>query len=552
MSNEQPISPARARRLAYVLAIVAAVLAAGAAADWDAPEFGRHPDEAGHFITGTLVHDWAVGGFEDAPLAYGLRYYASFPKVAFGHWPPVFYVVQAAWYGLFGVSRGAATALTWAVAGGVLASLFACSRRRVSWPAAIAATALVAASPVFRYCGSVFMADLLVVMISLGALACFARFLDSGKLGWSLGFGILAATAILTKQDAIVLGVVPPLAVALTRRWSLLKDWRFYAPAAVVLAVCAPYHVLMAHHTGSAWAGLRGPSLRDKAAFLAAGFGLGGRPGAALAVIGAAIGLGAAIRAGRASSLGAVLVAHAVGVVVVQMASPVSLDRRYLAALLPLGAYLTALAVDRMATRDRAPSRSRTAAVVALVGVIMGGQLAVPAGRKVSGYRALVGQFGESDDLQVVLVCSDPMGDGAIVSEFRLQHPSGRFCVLRADKVLAHSTWMGRQYQLRFDDAAGVEGYLNRQPVHYVVLDDWGRASGGHHALLRALIEAHPERFPLAASMPIERRIAGRADRGTAKLYRVEASRDARPRSLDVAIPGLADGRPIRVTSEGL
>ena len=242
--------------------------------DRDAPEFGRHPDESAHFITGTLVHDWLKAGFPRPAVDYALHYYARYPKVAFGHWPPVFYTIQGIWYTLFGVSRGSAIALTSTISIVFLVILFQCLRRWVTAPAAFLASMLVSGSFVFQYVNSIFMADMLVAVFSFGAIWCFSIYLDRGGLASVSGFGILSALAILTKQDAIVLAVVPPFSVLVRGRWELLKDWRFYIPAIVVVVLCAPYYWFTLGLTHSAWDGLARKSLSQKGWFLAEGFAI--------------------------------------------------------------------------------------------------------------------------------------------------------------------------------------------------------------------------------------------------------------------------------------
>ena len=68
-------------------------------------DFGGHPDEAAHYITGLMVRDYVASGDWSSPLQFAQNYYLHYPKVAFGHWPPFFYTVQAAWTLLLPPSR---------------------------------------------------------------------------------------------------------------------------------------------------------------------------------------------------------------------------------------------------------------------------------------------------------------------------------------------------------------------------------------------------------------------------------------------------------------
>ena len=64
-------------------------------------DFGGYPDEPGHYVTGLMVRDYIAAGFPDSPFRFAENYYLHYPKVAIGHWPPVFYSIQAAWMLIF-------------------------------------------------------------------------------------------------------------------------------------------------------------------------------------------------------------------------------------------------------------------------------------------------------------------------------------------------------------------------------------------------------------------------------------------------------------------
>src|SRR5258708_3013246 len=59
--------------------------------------FAHHPDEPAHFVTGLMLRDYIVEGFPSTPMTFATDFYLHYPEVAFGHWPPVFYVLQAGW-----------------------------------------------------------------------------------------------------------------------------------------------------------------------------------------------------------------------------------------------------------------------------------------------------------------------------------------------------------------------------------------------------------------------------------------------------------------------
>jgi hypothetical protein len=508
--------------------------------DWS-PEFGRHPDEAAHFITGTLFHDWVLSDYPWPPVDYAREYYTRYPKVAIGHWPPAFYMIQAAWYSLFGVSRCSATSLSMIVGIVYLVFLFELLRRLSSRGAAFGAVALVVVSPVFRYVVSLFMADLLVALLVLGALSAYGVYLCGGRTIPALGFGVLSSLAILTKQDAITLAMVPPIAVVLLRRWNLLRDWRFYAPALVVVFLCTPYHLATHRYVGSAWEGLPHPPPLQKLGFVASGFrpaGLGCIP---------LLGLGCIAitrnwrTSGRVSAMAAVFVGHATGVAAVQLATPVSMDPRYLISLIGPFAFLAAMGLHLLVTARGWSSWRRGLLFACLAGLIAVG---IPPGfsPRVTGYRDLVTPFAEEGRPTIVLVCSDSRGDGAIIAEFRLQNREELIFLIRADKVLASSTWMGQNYELSFDDEDSLVVFLESKGFDYVILDSFREAGARHHELLERAITGDPSRFLLVRTSPIVRRRGDLIQHGTARIYEVVANRGDQPRTIQFEIPNFPGG----------
>src|ERR1700761_8216693 len=62
-------------------------------------EFGGHPDEPGHVVTGLFVRDalveawhYSAGGFHGSSVRFGKdfadRYCSHYPKICLGVWPP--------------------------------------------------------------------------------------------------------------------------------------------------------------------------------------------------------------------------------------------------------------------------------------------------------------------------------------------------------------------------------------------------------------------------------------------------------------------------------
>jgi 4-amino-4-deoxy-L-arabinose transferase-like glycosyltransferase len=516
---------------------------------WSDVEFGRHPDEAGHFITGTMVHDWMARGFVWPPREFARQYFARYPKVAMGHWPPFFHVVQGLWYSVWGVSRFSATALQAAVAALYLVVLFVFLLRRVGSTGAVAATLAVLIDPVFRDSSMMFMADLFVAVLVLGAVWCYTLYLERGGSRPALGFSVCAALAILSKQDAAALAFVPPLCVLMTQRWSLLKDPWFYAPAAAVILAYLPFYWLIASSAPAYNDLVAGSSRFLKIVFLAGGLVLTGWGGWLVTGLGLYV---TGVRWVRPTCLGRVplvLAALATGVVCVHMAMPVPLEPRYKVALLAVAAFCWAVAFQTVS--DFFVHRP-TVQSLAVIGLAITALIGLPdqQDRRVMGYRRFVTELSDQAGPCVMLVCSDTQGDGAITAEFRLRHPRGSFYVLRADKVLASATWNNTKYQARFHSAGLIESYLLSQPVHLIALDSWRDGSLEHERLLRQVVESDPVRFPRVGIYPVERWQYGRRREGRVELYRVQPNVGKMPAIITLDVSGLPGGEQLVVETD--
>ncbi len=73
---------------------------------------GLHdPDSSAHAMDGVLIHDWIATGGEalTSPMSFAREQYAHYPTLGIGaHYPPAFAIVEAGFYGVFGISPATA------------------------------------------------------------------------------------------------------------------------------------------------------------------------------------------------------------------------------------------------------------------------------------------------------------------------------------------------------------------------------------------------------------------------------------------------------------
>ena len=456
-------------------------------------ELGGTPDEPAHYITGLMVRDYVAAGFSGHPLLYARNYYLHYPKVALGHWPPVFYVMQAAWTLPFTASRTSVMLLMAAIT--ALLATVLCESLREEFPLALSvgAAALLISLPVIEEFSHLLMAEMLVALLVLLAVLAYGRYLDTARWQPAAWFGVWFSLALLTKGTAMQLALVPPLAVLLTRRWDLLTRFSFWLPAILVLGIAGPWYAWVpgAQHesvarfggvefyqqrltsTPAAWAGMLGVVLLVAATL---GFltlcrrifdgSATGKWTASIAVV-----------------LGAYLVRLFVG----------AFEERHLLVNVPELTMFAALCASWLFRRPR----WRVLAGVALVAMIGFNIHASPLKRHY-GFSEVARDLLSRPQFKnsVFLVCSNAEGEGMLISEVAAHEPRPGHIVLRATKMLASMDWMGSNYQASFHDPQDMLLLLEGIPAGVVVIDEEGRRTP-HGQLLYQGLQSHPEKWQL-------------------------------------------------------
>lgn len=434
--------------------------------DW-AGGWSGHQDEASHFVSGVMVHDYMAHHLGEAPMPFAERYYDHYPKVAIGHWPPGFYVLQAIWYFLF--PPGLLPAL-WLMAGIVAVTGWVMAReiRRFSPSLALPCAVLWLVLPPIRANAEKVLSEPLVTLLSLLALCCFARYLETPHARWTILFGLLASMAILTKGTGFALALVPPLAIVFTRRWDLLRRWSFWIPAAIVAVLCLPWylfvpgakHERVANYGGPQW--MKHRMKEGITQFMAALF-----PFPLWAAIGAAVVL--VMRQLRKWPFGACAVAATVG----NLAGTTGIavwETRHLVAVGPPLLIIGAFAIHQQSQRWIGVRWLAPAGYAALLGcVTICLALDKPVDRSLTDYRAVAQAIvGRSP----VFLAGYADMEGDLISEIAVREARPKTVVIRAGKVMTESNLMGTRFKLTMSVPAELKAYLDRRAVQVVVVDE--------------------------------------------------------------------------------
>ena len=441
-----------------------------------AADFAGNPDEAAHYVTGVMARDYVAAFPWQPPMAFARDFYDRYPFIAIGHWPPMFYAVQAAWTLLFGVSRLSVLLLIAAIAAASATIVFALSKKRFGTAAAGALALAFLSTPIVQEYGRMVMAEMLVTLFVLLAVAAYRRYLDTGRWRESLQFALLASAAIMTKPNGLSLALVPIAAVLTARRFDLMKRLHFWLPALVVVILCGPWYVATADLAREGWSASYEPSWligQAAAANVLYLVRIAAMPVFVLALLGAIYELWPR-RDRPANPDSAVLVALLCSIWLFHSFIVPVREPRHLIPAIPALLMLAASALAAIARKitSTAPAPKRavlTFGTLAVVAFLFGSIEARPPSM---GADAAVGELlSQTSPSDVVLVSSSGIGEGVFVAELVEQQRRPGRRVVRASKALSSSNWDGSGYRLSYDSADDADAFLRSAHINVLVID---------------------------------------------------------------------------------
>ena len=465
-------------------------------------EMAGNADEPAHFITGLMMHDYVASGFPGNPLGYARNYYQHYPKVALGHWPPFFYMVQSAWMLVFGATQTSVMLLMAVLTVFVATILFVAVAGQSDWAAGIAAGTFFICLPMVQIFSSAIMAEICLTLVVFVAVAAYGRYLDTGDWRYSAAFGISASAALMTKGSGIELAFVPLIALIATRRWNMVARLSFWLPAAIVGLSAGPWYLFVPgaqHETVARYGGvtLITPRLMTTLAVWA---GMLGVVPTVLAILGVSTVLWKVwgrppadldkadeprtgiLIAGMGLLVGAYVCRLIIG----------AWEDRQLVTTLPVLVMFSFAGLQWLlnlpAVRRWPKWVPLGAAGLVFAGVILA-DMRNPQVKPHFGFaeasEALVADPGLRGS--VFLVCSGSEGEGALIEEVALREHRPGHVILRSTKVLAVTDWMGYRYKPQFPGEQEMFQYLENIPVGVVAIDSAGGATPHGHMLLEGM-----------------------------------------------------------------
>lgn len=446
-------------------------------------EFGD--DEASHYISGLLIHDYLKSGFAMGPISYIKWYHSHYPLVGIGHWGPAFYGLEGVWMLIFSPSRSSVLLLS-AVLATITATLiywFGTTQLKLSRLAALFAGIAFVLCPIVQEDSSAVMLDMPITLGAFLSMIAYTRYMETGRWTYSVWFGLLAAVTMLIKGNGALLAVLPPAAIVLNRQWKLLARPSFWAAAVLVGVLVGPWYKLT---YGIVAAGFRYTwglaytkvAVTENSTILLHSIG---PVILLLGAIGLISGLGRLSGAPSSKLAGPGfkgIVALLIADWVFQSAAPAAIQDRYLSPLLPPLFLLAAVGTEALldSLRQQVPSLFSSAAARGVVFAIVIISI-IPAGLRAEsktplGFRDLakVAWANRTDTNPVTLIVAKESAEAAAVAELAMDDPARpSLFAVRGSRLLGGGGYNRTDYAPKFADAAQAAAAIDAAHVPLVL-----------------------------------------------------------------------------------
>jgi len=181
-----------------------------------------------HAMDGVLVHDW-IGSGPSAwidPMGFAVEQYAHYPALSIGrHYPPGFAFVEAAFFGVFGISATSARLAVLAMGLLAGAGVYVFARRFIDRSVAALAAVILVTMPAVTLWGRQTMLELPTLSVAIWTAVALTHYLDRpGAARLGLMVAVVVAGMCFKQNSVFVIGAVT-LAVA-------AAAWYGHAPVA--------------------------------------------------------------------------------------------------------------------------------------------------------------------------------------------------------------------------------------------------------------------------------------------------------------------------------
>ena len=213
-------------------------------------------DAARHAMNGAFLYDLVRTGHLLHPVDYAEQYYGHLPALSMPYHPPLFPVMEALFFAVFGVKLLSARIAVALAVGACVLLLFRLTERTLgSHVLAACVTSTTLWLMTSQQVARDVMLEYPAMAFGLAALLCLGDMKEDFTLARAIGFAIFASAAFWTKQHTAFLGGVILLYPVLSGRWRTLLRIPAFVSILLFGGAVGAYIVLSRHFHN---AGIRG------------------------------------------------------------------------------------------------------------------------------------------------------------------------------------------------------------------------------------------------------------------------------------------------------
>jgi hypothetical protein len=455
-------------------------------------DFARDSDEPAHAVSSLMVRDYLAQAFPGNPLRFAHSFYDHYPKVAIGHWPPMFYCLEGGWMLLFGRTRIAMLVFVALCAVTLVGAVYFKMQRMTSAPVACFSAAVLMCSPIFQSLACSVRPDLLLALLVFWATIYMTEYMVTKKRGRLMLCLALSVMAALVHYRAAVLLLMPFSVLFLERR---RITWKWMLAAAALTFVILWIHLAIPenHMSLASFGDLLHSDISRTALNLEW-----------LPLIPAAVAIFHVTRDRTTQPFWTAMTGLAITSFCFNLVIPSSWYGDHLVVVaLPAWAALAGYGMQLLFSKlDRSGvARSRTLQrglmAVALSAIVV---MSFLVRRKNDpGFHRLVAS-GYLANIDSALIAANSLNEGSLIAESSLVDPFRTHTIFRGSKLLAQSTWGGNRYRMRFSSTPELRALLDAAHVCLTMVQTVEPLTPDQRQL-RSLLEHDPD-WTLVSSGP--------------------------------------------------
>ena len=202
------------------------------------------PDSPRHALNGAFLLDFARDHPLHDPTGYAYNYYAQYPALTILFYPPLFYVLLAIFYWLFGVSQTVAIAAECVCYAALAIGSYRLARFWLGSLPAFGASLILIAAPEIAYWGRQVMLEIPSFALLVWSAVFFMRYQREERILFLYLAAALAVLAAYTKLTAIFILLMYFIVLLHSRGSKLFGDKHSYIIVLLTIAGLVPLAIL--------------------------------------------------------------------------------------------------------------------------------------------------------------------------------------------------------------------------------------------------------------------------------------------------------------------